>query len=349
MDGADKVHVSCGKGASNCPPPNAQFQYVQASDAGPYFQWTEQYTFGDRMFQTNQGPAAFPAHQFIMSGTSALTATSNLFIAENAGGVANAGGDTGCTSPPAESVYQIDPAGNESSTMCPCTDHPALTDELNAKSISWCYYTPSAGSLWTGPNAIQDICGPNNPPSNATACTGSDWVHNVVLDETQVLNESTKRERIVMNQSEHSEGEAIAALWDYLDGLAPGQVRNTGRLETLVAPCWEDLPGSSDGGMESNKLFGRMESVEWSPPLLTFKIERHGGASLGSSRDEIQPWAIDISKRIASLGGASHRQLRPSQPRCPSSFSMRAAKLHSKRFAYNLHRSTISVWKLARM
>jgi phospholipase C len=98
MDGADKVHVSCGKGASNCPPPNAQFQCVQASDAGPYFQLAEQYTFGDRMFQTNQG-LSFPAHQFIISGTSAPTATSNLIIAENAGGVANAGGDTGCTSP----------------------------------------------------------------------------------------------------------------------------------------------------------------------------------------------------------------------------------------------------------
>jgi hypothetical protein len=68
--------------------------------------------------------------------------------------------------------------------------------------------------------------------------------------------------------------------------------------------------------MEGNKLFfGRMKSVEWWPPLLTFKIERHGGASLGSSRAEIQNWAIDISKRIASLGGSSHRQLRPLQPR----------------------------------
>ncbi len=190
MDGADKVRISCEKGAPNCPPPNAQFQYVQASDAGPYFQLAEQYTFGDRMFQTNQGPS-FPAHQFIISGTSAPTATSNLFIAENAGGVANAGGNTGCTSPPTEYVYVIDPSGNESSTMYPCTDHPALTDELNAKSISWRYYTPSAGSLWTGPNAIQHICGPNNPPPNATVCTGPDWVNNVVLDDTQVLTDIT--------------------------------------------------------------------------------------------------------------------------------------------------------------
>src|SRR5260370_12325751 len=73
MDGADKVRISSDKGAPNCPPRNAQFQYVQASDASPYFQLAEQYTVGDRMFQTNQGPS-FPAHHVIISRTSAPTA-----------------------------------------------------------------------------------------------------------------------------------------------------------------------------------------------------------------------------------------------------------------------------------
>ena len=188
MDGADKIPIRCAKGVTDCPPVNPQFRYVQSADVGPYFQLAEQYTFGDRMFQTNQGPS-FPAHQFIISGTSAPTATSNLFVAENASGIPNASGDTGCTAPPAEFVWLIDPSGTEPSKMYPCTDHPTLTDELNAKGISWRYYTPSAGSLWTGPNAIQHMCGPNNPPPNATACTGSDWVNNVVLNENQVLTD----------------------------------------------------------------------------------------------------------------------------------------------------------------
>ena len=192
MDGADKIPITCSKGATGCPPANAQFLYVQASDVGPYFQMAEQYTFGDRMFQTNEGPS-FPAHQFIISGTSAPTAppaaTSNMFVADNAGGVPNAGGNTGCTSPPAEFVYLIDPSGNESSTIYPCTEHPALTDELDAKGISWRYYSPSAGSLWTSPNAILHICGPNAAPPNATACTSSDWVNNVVLDDTRILSD----------------------------------------------------------------------------------------------------------------------------------------------------------------
>ena len=78
MDGADLVGVGCQAGAVGCPPPNPQFMYVNPSEVAPYFQLAETYTFGDRMFQTNQGPS-FPAHQFIISGTSAPTATSNLF------------------------------------------------------------------------------------------------------------------------------------------------------------------------------------------------------------------------------------------------------------------------------
>jgi phospholipase C len=190
MNGADLISVSCSKGSTNCPPPAPQFWYVNPSEVQPYFQIAEQYTFGDRMFQTNQGPS-FPAHQFIISGTSAPTATSSLFVAENAGGVTGAGNQTGCLAPPAEYVYLIDASGNESSTTYPCLDHPTLTDELNNKGISWRYYTPSAGSLWTGPNAIQHMCGPNVPPPNATACVGSDWTNSVVIPETQVLTDIT--------------------------------------------------------------------------------------------------------------------------------------------------------------
>src|SRR5215470_19774070 len=67
MDGANLVGVGCATGAIVCPPPNPQFMYVNPSEVSPYFQLAQTYTFGDRMFQTNQGPS-FPAHQFIISG-----------------------------------------------------------------------------------------------------------------------------------------------------------------------------------------------------------------------------------------------------------------------------------------
>jgi phospholipase C len=171
MDGADLVPMVCY--VSTCPS-NPQYFYVQSSDVQPYFQMAEQYTFGDRMFQTNEGPS-FPAHQFIISGTSAPTATSNLFVAENTSD------GTGCAAPPTASVPVVDPQGNESSTMYPCTEHPTLTDQLNAKDLSWRYYTPGPNSIWTGPNAIEHMCGPNAPPPNGTASIGSDWVNHVVI------------------------------------------------------------------------------------------------------------------------------------------------------------------------
>jgi phospholipase C len=174
MDGANQIQVTCFPGGVVCQVPNAQYGYVRASDVAPYFVMAEQYTFGDRMFQTNQGPS-FPAHQFIISGTSAPSADSTLFAAENpVGGI-------GCAAPPTAIVGMIDSHSNEKTFMYPCFEHPTLTDELSAKGLSWRYYTPSAGSLWTAPNAIQHICGPNAPPPNATECMGQEWTQHVVL------------------------------------------------------------------------------------------------------------------------------------------------------------------------
>lgn len=181
MDGADLIPVNCE--GNPCPPPNPQFQYVNPSDVQPYFQMAEQYVFGDQMFQTNQGPS-FPAHQFIISGTSAPSPGSTQFVSDNAAGVPGAGDNTGCTAPPAENVRTVDALGNDVGKIYPCTDHPALTDELDAANIGWRYYTPTAGSLWTGPNAIQHVCGPNVTPPNATQCIGPDWINHVVLYTT---------------------------------------------------------------------------------------------------------------------------------------------------------------------
>ena len=178
MDGVDKIPVSCPAGTT-CPP-HPQYQYVQSSDVGPYYQLAEQYPFGDRMFQTNQGPS-FPAHQFIISGTSAPTATSNLFAAENTDGQA------GCAAFPGSYVRMIDPAGKESSTMYPCFEHPTLTDELDAKGVSWRYYAPTAGSIWTGPNAIMHMCQPQTQ-NGQLACSGATW-NKVIIPGTQVLTD----------------------------------------------------------------------------------------------------------------------------------------------------------------
>lgn len=184
MDGA--IGIPCSP-LANCPPnahPNPQFMYVMPSDVKPYFDLAEQYTFGDRMFQTNEGPS-FPAHQFIISGTSAPTMTSPLFAAENP-----LLGPAGCIAPSAETVTMIDATGSETNSPpeYPCFDHPTLTDFLDAKGVSWRYYAPSAGSIWTAPDAIDHICQPQTIAGTLT-CTGPDWTNNVIIPEWQVLED----------------------------------------------------------------------------------------------------------------------------------------------------------------
>jgi len=219
MDGADKV-AGCNPNLAGCPP-NPQFQYVNPSDVAPYFQLAQQYTFGDRMFQTNQGPS-FPAHQFIISGTSAPTATSTLFAAENT----NLG--AGCTASPAAWVWMIDGSGVESSKMYPCFEHPTLTDLLDSAGKSWKYYTPTNAGIWVGPNAIQHICAPAN-----SVCSGPDWVNNVVLSNTQVLTDI-------------SSGQLPAVSWVIPTGQAsdhPGNNNGTG--PSWVASIVNAIGGSS--------------------------------------------------------------------------------------------------------
>ncbi|HXZ40388.1 MAG TPA: alkaline phosphatase family protein [Terriglobales bacterium] len=172
MNGADKILITCN--GQHCPPPNPQFHYVNPKDVAPYFQLAETYTFADRMFQTNQGPS-FPAHQFIISGTSAPTSRSNLFAAENPAArdrVTNAFFNAGCTAPPTEYVAMIDPRGLEDTTQYPCFDHLTIMDFLDYQRISWRYYAPSAGIIWNAPNAIGHLR------------FGPDWT-NVILQPAQ--------------------------------------------------------------------------------------------------------------------------------------------------------------------
>jgi phospholipase C len=83
MDGADLIH--CGAAPETSCPEAPQYKYVTPSDVKPYFDIAVNYGFANRMFQSNQGPS-FPAHQFILSGTSAPSEGSKYFAAENPAG-----------------------------------------------------------------------------------------------------------------------------------------------------------------------------------------------------------------------------------------------------------------------
>jgi len=135
-----KMDGACNISASNCTGVDPEYSYVQSSNVVPYFQIAQQYGYGNYMFQTNQGPS-FPAHQFLLTGSSAPTSSSDSalcydptteksspcyqwFAAENS----NSGSGYGCTVQNTV-IQDIDAPGNESSSYnngFPCYNHNTL-------------------------------------------------------------------------------------------------------------------------------------------------------------------------------------------------------------------------------
>ena len=58
--------------------------------------------------------------------------------------------------------------------------------DLLPSTVSWRYYAPSAGSIWTAPNAIEHICESTGPGGK---CNGPDWKNNVDLQPADVLKD----------------------------------------------------------------------------------------------------------------------------------------------------------------
>lgn len=188
MDGANRVPQDCeGKGAP-CGPPNPQFQYVIPADVAPYLQMAQTYAFGDQMFQTNEGPS-FPAHQFLIAGTSEPWEGSNLFVSENP--VYASGKIAGCVAIAGTTVTEINPEGVEGTPIYPCMEHETLTDLFDQANpaVSWRYYAPSLGSIWTAPTAISHMC---MSSGKGGTCTGPDYTSGtppkVVVTESSQLN-----------------------------------------------------------------------------------------------------------------------------------------------------------------
>lgn len=104
----------------------------------------------------------------------------------------------------------------------------------------------------------------------------------------------------------------IDGLLSYLAALPPGPILVPADLERLLSNRWDEFSGD-DAGMEGRKLLARMRNVFWSPPILTFTIERHGSTVMGSSRAPLQEWTLDVEKMTAHCVERGYRQVRPRQ------------------------------------
>ncbi|HXM63138.1 MAG TPA: alkaline phosphatase family protein [Terriglobales bacterium] len=200
MDGACNVplnRTNCGTppcalaGYEHC----AQYTFVDNSTGvlQPLLEIAQQYGFANYMFQTNQGPS-YPAHQFLLSGTSAPVYNDGdadkyweWFVAEIPYGY----NEAGCAALQGVAPPQINPQGVESdgytpappvnSPGFPCYDHNTLPDLLDANNVSWKYEGGKAGdpnSYWVAPNSILHLCG---TPGYSGECSGDEWTNHVVI------------------------------------------------------------------------------------------------------------------------------------------------------------------------
>lgn len=97
--------------------------------------------------------------------------------------------------------------------------------------------------------------------------------------------------------------------------MKPGPVedRRSG-VETVLAEAWESLAGGGEAGMAGNKLHGRAFDVFWLPPVLSFRIERHGAiVAGGSGYAEVQAWEVNVAEETATRVGSRKRRVRPAQ------------------------------------
>jgi len=156
LDGFAKVPSKCYN-INVCLPADVRaYGYVPRQDVQPYFAMATRYTFGDRMFQTNEGPS-FPAHQYIVSGTSTIANGSSLRAADNPFDPTG-GANGGCDSPAGSLVSVINAAGVEKQGVYPCFDRISLMQLLDTKSLSWRYYQAATGAgIWNGPDAVLPI------------------------------------------------------------------------------------------------------------------------------------------------------------------------------------------------
>jgi phospholipase C len=147
------------EGCTESCPAHYPYAYVPESEVDQYYDIGKLYTFADEMYASNEGPS-FPAHQYLMSGTSALVDNQPWpKYAENPT-YSNGQEAGGCDSPYGTTGLLIEQNGNEDNPTYPCFHRTSILSEaINADppvSWRWYGYTTSYG-FWNAPDALRDI------------------------------------------------------------------------------------------------------------------------------------------------------------------------------------------------
>ena len=168
MDGFDLVWVD----EHQC---TCAYQYVKPSQIKPYWSMAKQYVLADHMFPT-QASGSFTAHLDLIRGDTKINSYESLidFPQHGPWGCDAAPGiTTSLLTDTQQYLYLEGPF--------PCFTFQTMRDLLDAKSVSWKYYTPSikthGGDIWNAFDAIQQVR------------NGSEWGTNVTWPETNIFTD----------------------------------------------------------------------------------------------------------------------------------------------------------------
>jgi len=176
MDGFNLAGID-----GNTPSGKYPYQYVNPAQIQPYWTLAQQYALADEMFQT-QGSGSFTAHQDLIAGATAIDATDNL-VDYPSNSV-----NWGCAAKPSTTTSLLTTGGqylkNQGPFPCLTYSTGTLRDKLDAKGVSWKYYTPpykndTNGSLWDAFAAIDAVY------------HGPEWKTNVSMPETNIFTDIT--------------------------------------------------------------------------------------------------------------------------------------------------------------
>jgi phospholipase C len=140
--------VTFGAEASGKYSPPCLNSYV-SSGADPYWQLAAEYGWANYMYQSNTG-ASYPAHEFLISGTSSTDNTGDWLVYDNA-----IKGSPGCTAAKATVVPIMNAADSkDTGTIYPCFTRASLLDLISEAGLTWSYYAPPGEGTWNAPQSL---------------------------------------------------------------------------------------------------------------------------------------------------------------------------------------------------
>ena len=189
----------CPRGSSGGGPTigTIAYRYVNPEKIAPYWDLAKQYALGDRLFQT-QGSGSFTAHQDLIRGNTQISVAGASLVNTPTGM------PWGCDSSKTARTDLLTTAlqFEEDKGPRPCTtDFPSsgsayttLRDLLDAKGVSWKYYSPCfAGSPGCGDGCTQCAGALLNAfDVIAPVRNGKEWGTNVSMPQTNIFDDISK-------------------------------------------------------------------------------------------------------------------------------------------------------------